>query len=460
MSTAAVVERPVQIEPSIVTPILKKDRIVFLDCVRGVALLGILIMNSMAQSQSHFFYDAMNLNQPLTGPNFYVWLAERGLFEGTMRGLFSILFGAGSFILLSRLQKQKSGLEPADIYYRRMLWLLVFGLINAFVFLWPGDILYPYALCGLVLFPFRNWSVKKLLLSALFLLALGTYRESSKLNDDREVMTKGQIAEVLVAKKQKLTDDQQDDLKKWQVLKEKGTSAGMMKAADEETKKVKGKSYGAIFKYFRDLNMRIESIGFYNGWWDMLMFFFIGIALYKSKYLTAGLSNGLYITVAIVGISAGLLMNYYLLKSEYHNKFDYLLFLKEWKFTFYQLRRVLQTLGYLSLLILLYKVIPFRKVLNIFAPVGQMAFTNYLSQSIITSIVFYGLGLYATLQRYEVYYVVGAIWIFQIIFSHVWLRYFAFGPFEWVWRSLTYLHRQPFLKKRSISHRVPEFALN
>jgi uncharacterized protein len=91
---------------------------------------------------------------------------------------------------------------------------------------------------------------------------------------------------------------------------------------------------------------------------------------------------------------------------------------------------------------------------------GQMAFTNYLSQSIITSIVFYGFGLYATLQRYEVYYVVGSIWIFQIIFSHVWLRYFAFGPFEWVWRSLSYLHNQPFFKKRWVSHRAPELALN
>jgi uncharacterized protein len=460
MSTATVIEQPVQIESTIVAPLLKKDRIIFLDCVRGIALLGILIMNSMAQSQPHFFYDAMDLNQPLTGPNFYVWLAERGLFEGTMRGLFSILFGAGSFILLSRLEKQKKGLEPADIYYRRLLWLLVFGLINAFIFLWPGDILYPYALCGLLLFPFRNWSVRNLLLGALFLLALGTYRESSTLSDDRQVMTKGQAAEVLVAKKQPLTDEQQDDLKKWQGFKEKATSAGMMKRAADETKKIKGKSYAAIFKYYMDINMRIESIGFYHDWWDMLMFFFIGIALYKCRYLTGNLSNKLYIAVAVVGISAGLLMNYYLLKSEYHNRFDYLLFLKQWRFAFYQLRRLSQTLGYLSLLILLYKLIPFRKVLHIFAPVGQMAFTNYLSQSIITSIVFYGFGLFATLQRYEVYYVVGAIWIFQIIFSHVWLRYFAFGPFEWVWRSLTYLHKQPFLKKKAVPHAAAEFALN
>jgi uncharacterized protein len=84
--------------------------------------------------------------------------------------------------------------------------------------------------------------------------------------------------------------------------------------------------------------------------------------------------------------------------------------------------------------------------MDIFAPVGQMAFTNYLMQSIITSIVFYGFNLFGRLERFELYYVVGAIWVFQIIFSHIWLRYFSFGPFEWVWRALTYLKRPPFVK--------------
>src|SRR5215212_7236455 len=161
-----------------VSPLGKKERILFLDCVRGIALLGILLMNSMAQSQSHLFYEFMNLNQSITGWNFYAWVIERGFFEGTMRGLFSILFGAGTVLLLTRLQKQKPGLEPADIFYRRMLWLLAFGLINAFLFLWPGDILYPYAICGLLLFPFRNLSVNKLLLCALLMLVIGTYREN------------------------------------------------------------------------------------------------------------------------------------------------------------------------------------------------------------------------------------------------------------------------------------------
>ncbi|MDQ6756891.1 MAG: DUF418 domain-containing protein [Bacteroidota bacterium] len=434
----------------ILSPLNKKERILFLDCTRGIALLGILLMNSMAQGQPHFFYEFMNLNQPLKGLNFYAWVVERGFFEGTMRGLFSILFGAGTILLLSRLQKQKSGIEPADIFYRRMLWLLAFGLINAFLFLWPGDILYPYALLGLLLFPFRNWNTKKLLWGVLFLLVLGTYRENRMLYDTKDVITKGQLAENLETKKQKLTEEQQGDLKKWQGFKEENTSAGMMKKAMSETKKVQEKrhSYVSMVKYYRDINMMIESVFFYNGWWDMLMFFFLGIALLKSGFLEGKRSTALYVAVTIIGIGVGVYLNYILLKSEYGNRFDVVVLTQKWNISYYQIRRLFQTMGYLSLLILLYKIIPFRKILHIFAPVGQMAFTNYLMQSIITSIIFYGMGWFGQFQRYQIYYVVLGIWVFQIIFSTIWLRYFLFGPFEWLWRSLTYLRKQPFIRKR------------
>jgi uncharacterized protein len=152
--------------------------------------------------------------------------------------------------------------------------------------------------------------------------------------------------------------------------------------------------------------------------------------------------------VAVIGMGAGLLLNYFFLREQYHLRFDNYEFMRQWKFSYYDIRRVCQTLGYLSLLILLYKLLPVRKLMDLLAPVGQMAFTNYLSQSIITSIIFYGLGLFASLQRYQVYFVVLAIWLFQIIFSHIWLRYFRFGPFEWVWRGLTYLHWPPFRKQK------------
>ncbi len=430
-------------QPAFSAPLNKKERILFLDSVRGIALLGILLMNSMAQSQSYLYYDKMNLSQPITGPNFYAWVAECFLFEGTMRGLFSILFGAGTILLINRLVKEKPGLEPADIFYRRMLWLLVFGLINAFIFLWPGDILYPYALCGLLLFPFRNWSPKKLLLAVVFLLALSTYRENSDLYKYKNIVKKGQVIAKLDTTKVKLTDQQKEDVGKYTSFKDRNDTAGIAKRAKEDVKKIKGKNYISIFRYYKDINMEIQSYGFYNGWWDMLMFFFLGMALYKTGYLTGQKSNTLYGLIAFAGIGLGLLLNYFYLSTQYHLKFDYYRFVQQWRFSFYDARRLFQTTGYLSLLILLYKITPLKRLMHVFAPVGQMAFTNYLCQSIITSIIFYGVGLFDKLQRYQVYYVVISIWIFQVIFSHIWLRYFRFGPFEWVWRSLTYLNRPP-----------------
>src|SRR5215213_776850 len=253
-------------------PLRENQRVKLIDSIRGIALLGILLMNSMAQSQAHMFYDRMDPRQSMTGLNFFAWGAEALFFEGTMRGLFSILFGAGTLLLLTRLIKKNNDLEPVDIYYRRLIWLLVFGLINAFIFLWPGDILYPYALCGLLLFPFRNWSARNLLLAALFLVALGTYRENSRLYDNKETIIKGVVAEQLEAKKSTLTQEQKRDLEKYKGFKEENTSEGIAKKANEELKKVQGQSYASIFTFYRDVNMMIQSVFFYNSWWDILFF--------------------------------------------------------------------------------------------------------------------------------------------------------------------------------------------
>lgn len=438
MATTTITGTPVA------SPLSKKERILFLDAVRGIALLGILLMNSMAQSQTHYFYAFMNLDQPITGLNFWAWVVEMGVFEGTMRGLFSILFGAGTILLINRLEKTRGHMDAADIYYRRILWLLFFGVINAYIFLWPGDILYSYALCGLVLFPFRKLSPRGLWIGAFILLAFGTYRESASLFDHKETIAKGKQAELLQKQHKKLTEEQTGDLKKWHTFRDKNTTEGFMKQARAEGKKVKGATIPKLFVYYRDIVMELQSIGFYNGWWDMLMFFFIGIALFKSGFLTGDSATWVYLLIAIGGIGLGLAINYIGLKEMYHARFDNVILTQSTPFELYQVRRLVQTLGYLSLLVLLYKITPFRNILHVFAPVGQMAFTNYLSQSIITSIFFYVMGWYGTFQRYQVYEIVLYIWVFQLIFSTLWLKYFLFGPFEWVWRSLTYLKPQAF----------------
>jgi uncharacterized protein len=98
---------------------------------------------------------------------------------------------------------------------------------------------------------------------------------------------------------------------------------------------------------------------------------------------------------------------------------------------------------------LLYKLGWFNGLFKLMQPVGQMAFTNYLMQSLMSNLFFLGIGfgMMGKLQRYEIYYVVFAIWIIEIIWSHIWLRFFRFGPLEWCWRSLTYWKLQPIKKQ-------------
>ncbi|MES2278158.1 MAG: DUF418 domain-containing protein [Bacteroidota bacterium] len=451
MSSLSATDAPVA------APLNKKERILFIDSIRGIALLGILLMNSMAQSQAHWFYNNMNLNQPITGKNFYAWVLEMGVFEGTMRGLFSILFGAGTILLISRLEKTRGHLDAADIYYRRILWLLVFGLINSFIFLWLGDILYSYALCGLVLFPFRKMSPRNLWIGVFILLAFGTYRESASLYDNKETIAKGKKAELLKTQHKKLTKEQTGDLEKWHGYRDKNDSKGIMKQAMEETAKVQKSNYKQLFVYYRDINMNIESWGFYNSWWDMLMFFFIGMALFKSGFLTGNSPNWQYATIAVLGIGLGLAINYMGLKMMYHARFDAVKLTETAPFEIYQIRRFVQTMGYLSLLVLLYKLVPLRGLFHLLAPVGQMAFTNYLSQSIIAAIIYYGMGWFGYFQRYQIYEIVAAIWVFQIITSTIWLKYFLFGPFEWLWRSLTYMKLQPI---KRVKEDVPPDAVS
>jgi uncharacterized protein len=427
------------------SPTSLEERIKFLDVVRGIAVLGILVMNITGMGQSFVFYNTMDLSKPVTGPNFYTWIIQMSVFQGVMRGLFSLLFGAGAVLLLDRLEKKESAVSAADIYYRRLLWLLLLGIINAYIFLWSGDILYFYALLGLVLFPFRKMSPRRLLVPIVVILLFGIWRETSMLNDRKAVILKGRQAELLQSRHQKLSAETTADLEKWQAYKKESSSEGLMKKAAKETATIQNSNLDRLTKTVWGESAHMESTLLFNGWWDMLLFFFVGMAFYKSGFL-AGLSKTwVYLAVAVIGLSAGFCVDYFQLRDIYHARFDFISITEHASpIAFNQLKRVFQVSGTLSLLVLLYRLRIFRSFLNIFSPVGQMALSNYLSQSIIAAVFFFGLGRYGKFERYQLMEFCVAVWIFQIIFSAVWLRYFKFGPFEWAWRSLTYLKWQGF----------------
>jgi len=118
------------------------------------------------------------------------------------------------------------------------------------------------------------------------------------------------------------------------------------------------------------------------------------------------------------------------------------------------------TIGHVGLLLLFCRSGYLSWLRNSLAAVGRMAFTNYISHSIICAVLFSGLGfgLYGKLERHQLYYVVFSIWLFQLIASPIWLRHFLLGPLDWGWRSLTYLRKQPFRRAAPAPVLVPELA--
>lgn len=429
-------------------PLEKKDRIRFLDCLRGLAILGILIMNIMGSAQSGIFYNKLDLAQPVSGLNFYSWVVSNGLVEGVMRALFSILFGAGSMLLIERLEKNTNGINPADIYFRRVMWLFLFGLFNAYCLLWWGDILFHYGLLSMVLWSFFRMSPKQLLIPIFIVLTFGIVKESIPLNKNKVLIAKGRQAAAVKDKGQKLTTEQTDDLAKWEKFAKTNSTDSIMEKGHKQNSEFRNKPLGKKIAEAYEQAGDLEITSFFYIWFDVILLFLVGIFLYKTGYITGQCSTRTYLIAGVGCTIAGLGMSYYDNHEMLINHFDVAKITERAiPVRLHQLKRVLQAVGYIGLLQLLYSSASwFRRGFNLLAPVGQMAFTNYLLQSIFFAVAFILLPFYGRMQRYEIFGVALGFYIAQVIFSHIWLRYYRFGPFEWAWRSLTYWKLQPMRK--------------
>ena len=209
--------------------------------------------------------------------------------------------------------------------------------------------------------------------------------------------------------------------------------------------------YPTIFSYFIPLNVDFEVSYMYGDPWDMLCMMFIGMALFKWGFFTDKLRTSTYVMWMVVGYAIGIAVAWIMFDRYwmgFNNPGDYVDRWRSSHAVFQEFRRIPLTIGHASLIMLIFRsgLVPW--LMRALANVGQMAFTNYLMQSIICTFFFYGYGLgyYNKLYFHQLYYVVAGVWIFQLIFSSIWLHYFRFGPFEWVWRSLTYWKKQPMRK--------------
>jgi len=384
-------------------PVATQDRLFTLDVLRGAALLGILLMNIVNFGLPRAAYQNPDLWGGNEAPNLAAFAIHWIFFEGKMRGLFSAMFGAGMVIFMERAAARDNSVRAADLYCRRMLWLMAFGIVHSWL-IWSGDILYSYALCGLLLFPLRNLSPKALFITGG--AALLAWQVFISANGFLMLSTRNAAvaARAEEAAGRTLTKEQQEARKAW------------------------------------DLPL-------YGDVWGMML---IGMGLYKLGVLQGTRSRPFYLRMALIGYGIGVPLNafttYAMISSHYEIVTIYMANMP------HQLGRASVALGHAAVLLLLAREIRWRWLTNPLAAVGQTALSNYIATSIICALIFFtpGLGLIGQLQRYQLYFVVAGVWIFNLAWSPWWLRRYFFGPLEWCWRSLTYWRRQPLRRSAAV----------
>ncbi|HMK03148.1 MAG TPA: DUF418 domain-containing protein [Ferruginibacter sp.] len=435
-------------QESFARPVLAEERIKTIDIIRGVALLGILMMNipgfGFEWSRNYWL-----LRGPHSGADFYTLETISVFFEGTMRGLFSMLFGAGMILFTMNKKETPGSATVVELYYRRLLWLVLFGILNAYVLLWFGDILYFYGLCGMVLYPFRKAAAKWLLVLGIACICIGMLKQYLSYKEERQVRL--DYVEAVAAKKEgkKLTDEQKGAKTAW-MEREKWKPDSVW--VNYRVNKIQHGSYPQIFNFFSPWNADGETWGFYHWlFWDGLAMMFIGMALFRTGFFSNKLSTSTYLMCLLAGYGIGITVGWIIFKKGDLGQVNLAAYLDRYRVNhalLYDIKRVFLSVGHASLILLVFRsrIVPW--LMKALSNVGQMAFSNYLMQSIICTLYFYGYGFgnYDHLRYHQLYYVVFAVWIFQLIFSSIWLRYFRFGPFEWLWRSLTYWKMQPMKK--------------
>ena len=423
-----------------IPPTGQSERILALDALRGIGVLGILLMNILDFGLPNAAFDTTNAGEA-AGVNLYTWVATSMFVEGTFRGVFTLLFGAGVVLYTSRLERAGFGLGVADLYYRRTIWLIVFGFINAYLLLWYGDILFMYGVAGLCLFVFRNLPVRKLLLFAVPLLCMQTVNGIRTYVDFQDLQAEAEQAQLLQAMGKELSQDQLGVIKDFEDWLERETSSPKEQA--EEVEAVRA-SYASAFDEYDETAWYLQTEYLYaEGLWECLGMMLLGMALLKSGAFTAEWSAGRYWMILALGWGIGLAIN--ALEVAYQLREGFAVHAMIASSVTYDAGRIPLTLGHVAIVMLFIKAGVLRRSLRVLARTGQMALTNYITQSVICMFVFTGAGLalYGQLERYQLYYVVLVIWALQIAWSWWWLERYRFGPLEWLWRSLTRWQIQP-----------------
>jgi uncharacterized protein len=398
-----------------VGPVAPAQRIETLDILRGFAVLGILAVNAIAFAWPGQM-DAGSTAVPYdmnTGNQWAVWCVEV-LLHNKCRTLFSMLFGISIFLVGG----ERSDKARGAVLRRRLGVLAIFGLLHGLA-LWFGDILLLYAWSGLFMMLCRSWPPKRLLWTGIALLTAFSLLEAG-----------GEIYSALqpydAAKAAQSLTKQTADI--WKIVET--VRSGWLGAMTENLKMwamVQGMSM-AMFV--------LPTVG-------LMM---IGLSLFKSGYLAGRAKAGTYGVMLVVGIAITGGFGWYDWIDLIPGRAPPEIYIPR---VILDLLAPFVTLAWAGLLILMTRY-GLGWLTRRLAPVGRMAFTNYLTQSLIMASLFYmpwGPMLYGKIEPAPLWGIVAGVWLLQLIWSPLWLSRFEMGPLEWVWRCLTYGRRVVLLKR-------------
>ena len=435
-----VVETPPPAPISQPAPVSEHDRVVSLDVVRGLAVLGILVMNIVEFALPMSAYASPIGGGGSDGANRWTWLIQASLFDGRMRALFSMLFGAGIVMIHQRMQAKGRG-GAADLLLRRCLWLIPFGIAHRFLLQWTGDILYIYGLLGALAIAFRTLRPRSQILIGLSMLLMFLPMELRSYSKGAEQRAMAEQAVALEAEGEEIPEDLESARSRW----ERRTAAPSADANDDEIHSMHG-SWLDIAELRWDHNHRFQhAFIYYYFVWDVLGMVLLGMGLGGLGFFAGRMRTQVYVAALLTGLAAtatSCLLAQSWAAQEWsrgalENRF--------WHGTLYPFLRGLGGLGWAAGLLLVLRANVLGVVTRCLGAVGRMAFSNYVLQTLLGTLLFFGwgFGLYGDLARAELMAVVAAFSAVQITFSMLWLKRFRFGPLEWCWRSLTYWQRQP-----------------
>lgn len=425
-------------------PIRGKARIDVLDMMRGFAILGIFFMNIPYEAQSAYALEADIRLLGWTPADQASWATLQVLLEGTQRCLLEFLFGAGMMVIASRAMTPDGPVAVADLYLRRTIWLLLFGLFDIFVVLWVGDILSIYAVAGLFLFPFRTLGPRLLLALGLSFALFTAVSGAIDYTERTALIDRVTTAQQHKARGAPLTDTDRKALSDWQKKLDRFT------LSKEDAKKIaaeKKAHRGGVLAYARLMWGQWIEYFWVGGLFVEIAFeafcaMLIGVAMWKWGIIQGQRSRGFYLVMGTLAYGFGI-------TARWIGANEVMAFapLPKTIWITGELARLAVGLGHLALFNLLAQTRIGRIILAPFRAAGRTAFSLYFVEQIIgLHILFspYGFDLWGKFGWAGFTAIAAAVFVGLLMLANIWVRYFAMGPLEWLWRSLAYLKWQRF----------------